>query len=453
MARSVHRAEAMRLAVIGSGYVGLVAGAGFADVGNDVVCVDRDADRIARLRRGDLPIVEPRLAELVTRNLAGGRLAFTTDIAAAVPGADVVIIAVGTPQGEGGAPDLRAVDETARAIGRTLDGPAVVVIKSTVPVGTADRARALIAAETRHPFAMAANPEFLKEGDAVNDFMKPDRVILGVDDERTARLLRHLYAPFVRITDRILVMDIRSAELTKYAANSMLAVRISFMNELALLAEKVGADIEKVRRGIGSDPRIGPRFLFAGPGFGGSCFPKDLRALAHTAREHGAHVEVAAAAARANDRQKRMLGDRIRAHFGGSLTGKRIAVWGLTFKPETDDVREAPALTLISDLLEAGATVVGYDPAAMERVRALGLRVELAPDMYTAARGAHALVLVTEWQQFRAADFRRVHRLMAEPMLFDGRNIWDPELMRDLGFQYQGVGRPKMSVQPEVGPR
>jgi UDPglucose 6-dehydrogenase len=443
----------MRLAVIGTGYVGLVAGAGFADVGNDVVCVDRDVARIERLRRGDLPIVEPRLTELVARNTAGGRLAFTTDIGAAVPGADVIVVAVGTPQGPDGAPDLRAIDETARAIGRTLDGPAVIVIKSTVPVGTADRVRRLIAGETDLPFAMASNPEFLKEGDAVNDFMKPDRVVLGVDDERTARLLRHLYAPFVRITDRIMVMDVRSAELTKYAANSMLAVRISFMNELALLAEKVGADIEKVRRGIGSDPRIGPRFLFAGPGFGGSCFPKDLRALAHTAREHGATVEVVEATERANQRQKRVLGDRIKAHFGGALAGRRVAVWGLTFKPETDDIREAPALTLVADLIEAGATVVGYDPAAMERVRALGLRLELAPDMYSAARDAHALVLVTEWKQFRAADFRRVHRLMAEPMLFDGRNIWDPELMRDLGFRYQGVGRPHFAHHPEVGPR
>ncbi len=431
----------MRLVVIGTGYVGLVAGAGFADFGNDVVCVDVDAARVERLRRGEIPFVEPRLEELVKRNLDAGRLTFTTRIDDAVPGAEVVILAVGTPAGEDGAADLRFIDDAAAQVGRALDGFAVIVTKSTVPVGTADRIRALIAAETSHPFAVASNPEFLKEGDAVNDFMKPDRVILGVDDDRAARALRNLYSPFVRINDRIMVMDIRSAELTKYAANAMLAVRISFMNELALLAEKVGADIEKVRKGIGSDPRIGPRFLFPGPGFGGSCFPKDLRALAHTARHHGASLEVVAAAERANHRQKHVLGERIKAHFGANLAGQRVAVWGLAFKPETDDIREAPALTLIADLIAAGATVVGYDPAAMEQVRGLGLELELAPDMYAAAQGAHALALVTEWTQFRGADFRRLHAAMAEPVLFDGRNIWDPEQLRALGFQYQAIGR------------
>ncbi|MBE7454276.1 MAG: UDP-glucose/GDP-mannose dehydrogenase family protein [Kofleriaceae bacterium] len=432
----------MRLAVIGTGYVGLVAGAGFSDFGNDVVCVDLDAARVERMRRGEIPIFEPRLEELVKRNLAAGRLSFTTRTAEAVPGADVVILAVGTPQGEhDGAADMRYIDEAAREVGRALDGFAVIVTKSTVPVGTADRIRALVAAETAHPFAVASNPEFLKEGDAVNDFMKPDRVILGVDDERAARVLRNLYTPFVRINDRIMVMDIRSAELTKYAANSMLAVRISFMNELALLAERVGADIEKVRKGIGSDPRIGPKFLFPGPGFGGSCFPKDIRALAHTARQHGATVEVVEAAERANNRQKRVLAERIKARFGGALAGKRIAVWGLAFKPETDDIREAPALTLIAELIEAGATVVGYDPAAMEPVRALGLALELAPDMYAAAEGAHALALVTEWKQFRGADLRRLRAAMAEPNLFDGRNIWDPEQVREHGFHYTAIGR------------
>ncbi len=432
----------MRLAVIGTGYVGLVAGAGFSDFGNDVVCVDLDAARVERMRRGEIPIFEPRLEELVKRNLAAGRLSFTTRTAEAVPGADVVILAVGTPQGEhDGAADMRYIDEAAREVGRALDGFAVIVTKSTVPVGTADRIRALVAAETTHPFAVASNPEFLKEGDAVNDFMKPDRVILGVDDERAARVLRNLYTPFVRINDRIMVMDIRSAELTKYAANSMLAVRISFMNELALLAERVGADIEKVRKGIGSDPRIGPKFLFPGPGFGGSCFPKDIRALAHTARQHGATVEVVEAAERANNRQKRVLAERIKARFGGALAGKRIAVWGLAFKPETDDIREAPALTLIAELIEAGATVVGYDPAAMEPVRALGLALELAPDMYAAAEGAHALALVTEWKQFRGADLRRLRAAMAEPNLFDGRNIWDPEQVREHGFHYTAIGR------------
>jgi UDPglucose 6-dehydrogenase len=438
----------MRLAVIGTGYVGLVAGACFSDFGNEVVCVDLDADRVERLRRGEIPIVEPRLDEVVRRNLAAGRLSFTTSTTEAVPGVDVVVLAVGTPQGEhDGAADMRYIDEAARQVGRALDGFAVIVTKSTVPVGTADRIRAIVAAETKHPFAIASNPEFLKEGDAVNDFMKPDRVILGVDDERAARVLRNLYSPFIRINDRIMVMDIRSAELTKYAANSMLAVRISFMNELALLAEKVGADIEKVRKGIGSDPRIGGKFLFPGPGFGGSCFPKDIRALAHTAKQHGASVEVVEAAERANNRQKHVLGDRIKARFGGSLAGKRIGVWGLAFKPETDDIREAPALTLVKDLVEAGATVVGYDPAAMEHVRALGLKLELAADMYAAAQGANALALVTEWKQFRAADFKRLRATMAEPILFDGRNIWDPEQLREHDFEYTAIGRALRSVR------
>ena len=433
----------MRLAVIGTGYVGLVAGAGFSDFGNEVVCVDLDESRVERLRRGEIPIHEPQLEDLVRRNLAAGRLSFTTSTAEAVPGADVVILAVGTPQREdGGAADMRYIEAAAQQVARALTDFAVIVTKSTVPVGTADRIRSLVSTETEKPFAVASNPEFLKEGDAVNDFMKPDRVILGVDDERAARTLRSLYAPFVRTNDRIMVMDIRSAELTKYAANSMLAVRISFMNELALLAEKVGADIEHVRKGIASDPRIGNKFLFPGPGFGGSCFPKDIRALSHTAREHGAALEVVDAADRANRRQKRVLGERIRAHFGASLAGKRIAIWGLAFKPETDDIREAPALQLVTDLLESGAIVVGYDPVAMDNVRAqLGDRIELAPDMYAAAKGAHALALVTEWKQFRGADFRRLKGAMTSPVVFDGRNIWDPQIMRDLGFAYQAIGR------------
>jgi len=433
----------MRLAVIGTGYVGLVAGAGFSDFGNDVICVDLDEKRVADLRQGIIPIHEPRLEELVKRNLAAGRLSFTTKIAEAVPGADVVILAVGTPQSElDGSADLKYVDEAARQVGRALTGFAVIVTKSTVPVGTADRIRGIVGGETQQEFSVASNPEFLKEGDAVNDFMKPDRVILGVDDERAARVLRNLYTPFVRINDRIMTMDIRSAELTKYAANSMLAVRISFMNELALLAEKVGADIEKVRKGIGSDPRIGPKFLFPGPGFGGSCFPKDIRALAHTAKQWGASVEVVEAAERANARQKRVLGEKVKAHFGAALAGRRIAVWGLAFKPETDDIRDAPALTLIHDLTEAGATVVGYDPAAMEAIRAqLGDRIELAPDMYSAAKGAHGLVLVTEWKEFRGADFRRLKEAMAEPVLFDGRNIWEPDAAAEHGFRYYAIGR------------
>jgi UDPglucose 6-dehydrogenase len=433
----------MKLAIIGTGYVGLVAGAGFADFGNDVTCVDLDEERIARLRRGEIPIHEPGLAELVRENLDAGRLVFTTQVADAVEGAEVVVLAVGTPQGEdSGAPDLRFVDAAARDVGRALTGFAVIVTKSTVAVGTAARIRAIIATETRHPFAVASNPEFLKEGDAVNDFMKPDRVVLGVDDERAARTLRALYAPFVRTNDRVMIMDVASAELTKYAANSMLAVRISFMNEMALLAERVGADIEQVRKAIGADPRIGPKFLFPGPGFGGSCFPKDIRALAHTARAQGLALEVVEAANRANERQKRVLGARIVAHFGGALEGKRIAVWGLSFKPETDDIRESPALALIADLRAAGAHVVGYDPAAMPNVRAqLGDAITYAPTMYAAAEGAHALVLVTEWKQFRGADMRRLGDLMASRVIFDGRNIWDPAALGELGFAYQAIGR------------
>ena len=437
----------MRLAVIGTGYVGLVAGAGFSEFGNDVVCVDLDANRIERLRQGEIPIHEPQLEDLVRRNSAAGRLTFTTSTADAVRGADVVILAVGTPErpDDGGA-DLRYIEAAARDVGRALTGYAVIVTKSTVPVGTADKVRAIVGAATLHPFAVASNPEFLKEGDAVNDFMKPDRVILGVDDERAARVLRNLYAPFVRTNDRVMVMDVRSAELTKYAANSMLAVRISFMNELALLAEKVGADIEHVRKGIASDPRIGNKFLFPGPGFGGSCFPKDIRALSHTAREYGAQVEVVDAADRANRRQKRVLGERILSSFGGDLRGKRIAVWGLAFKPETDDIREAPALQLVSDLLEHGAEVVAYDPVAMDNVRALiGERIELAADMYAAAKGAHALALVTEWKQFRSPDFRRIHATMAAPNLFDGRNIWDLQVLADLGFRVHAIGRTRVS--------
>jgi UDPglucose 6-dehydrogenase len=435
----------MRLAVIGTGYVGLVAGAGFSDFGNDVVCVDLDAARVAQLEQGIIPIHEPGLAELVKHNVDSGRLSFTTDLAAGVKDADVVILAVGTPQSEvDGSADMRFVEEAARQVGRALTGYAVIVTKSTVPVGTADRLRTIIAAETKHPFAVASNPEFLKEGDAINDFMKPARVVIGADDDRAAEVLRTLYTPFVRIGDRILVMDVRSAELSKYASNAMLAVRISFMNELAMLAEKIGADVEKVRKVVGSDPRIGGKFLFPGPGFGGSCFPKDIKAIAWTAKQAGTHLDVVEAADRANARQKKVLGQKVRAALGADLRGKRIAVWGLAFKPETDDIREAPALTLISDLRELGATVVGYDPAGMPNIRAqLGDTIELAADMYSAVAGADALVLVTEWKQFRGADFKRIKASMRGHHVFDGRNIWEPEALRGLGFDYHAIGRPR----------
>jgi UDPglucose 6-dehydrogenase len=432
----------MRLCVIGSGYVGLVAGAGFASFGNEVACVDVDDKKIARLQAGEVPIYEPGLETLIARNVKEGRLSFSTDVAAAVARAEVVLIAVGTPQGEDGSADLQHVEAVADTVGRAMTGYVVVVDKSTVPVGTADRVRAIIAARTKHPFAVVSNPEFLKEGDALNDFMKPDRVIIGTDDARARDTMRELYAPFVRTNDRIQLMDTRSAELTKYAANCLLATRISFMNELSILAERVGADIEAVRKGIGADPRIGPKFLFPGPGFGGSCFPKDLKALLNTARQNDVPLEVIAAADRANLRQKQVLPSKIEKHFGGSLAGKTIAVWGLAFKPSTDDIRESPALALVDRLLAAGAHVHAHDPAAMENVSALyGDRVTLAFKPYDALHGSDALALVTEWHEYRGPDWSRVKAALREPTLFDGRNIWSPDDLRARGFTYYGIGR------------
>lgn len=433
----------MKIAVIGTGYVGLVTGAGFSDFGHDVTCVDLDLGRVEALRRGEIPIYEPMLPELVRRNAALGRLRFTTSTAEAVPGAQAVFIAVGTPSDDDGRADLRYVLEAARQIGAALTGFAVVVTKSTVPVGTADRVRAAVAGATAHDFAVASNPEFLKEGDAVNDFLKPARVVVGADDPRAVEVLRDLYRGVLRTSDRVHVMDLRSAELTKYAANAMLATRISFMNELAHLCDAVGADIEAIRKGIGADPRIGPKFLFAGAGFGGSCFPKDLRALRHTGQDAGVPLGVVDAVERANERQKRVLGDRVVAHLGGDLAGKRVAIWGLAFKPETDDIRESPALVLIAQLRAAGATVAAYDPAAMANVRAaLGDAVELARDAYAAAAGADALVLVTEWHELRNADLPRLAQVMRGRALFDGRNVWSAAEARAAGFHYAGIGRP-----------
>jgi UDPglucose 6-dehydrogenase len=432
----------MKIAVIGTGYVGLVTGAGFSDFGHDVTCVDIDASRVAALKRGEIPIFEPGLPELVRRNADLGRLAFTTDTAQAVGAAQLVMIAVGTPSQPDGAADLSYVFDAARQIGRALTAFTVVVTKSTVPVGTADKVRACIAEVATHPFAVASNPEFLKEGDAVNDFLKPNRVIIGCDDQRAIELLREAYRGVMRTGDRIQIMDVRSAELTKYAANAMLATRISFMNELAHLAEAVGADIESIRRGIGSDPRIGSKFLFAGAGFGGSCFPKDLRALRHTARHVNVPLGVVEAVEHANERQKRVLGERVLAHFGDAIANKRIAVWGLAFKPETDDIRESPALTLIGQLRTAGARVVGYDPAAMANIRAqLGDSIELAATAYEATIDANALVLVTEWHELRHVDLPRLAKQMCERILFDGRNIWSPGDARRAGFTYYGIGR------------
>jgi len=437
----------MKLAVIGSGYVGLVTGAGFSDFGNHVTCVDIDQGRIERLRRGEIPFFEPGLPELVQRNAKGGRLVFTTDTAEAMRDTDVVFLAVGTPSRPDGAADLSYIVEAARAVGRALGPGTVVVTKSTVPVGTGDLVRETIAQVTTQPFFVASNPEFLKEGDAVNDFLKPARVIIGANDPSALDVLRRLYAGFLRTSDRVQVMDLRSAELTKYAANAMLATRISFMNELAALADKLGADIEKVRKGIGSDPRIGAKFLFPGVGFGGSCFPKDLRALRDMGRSNGIPLGVIEATVDANDRSKRRFAARIVDHFGGSLAGKRIAIWGLAFKPETDDIREAPALDVIAHLRAAGAQVAGFDPIAADNVRAqIGDQLEIVDDPYAAAEGADAVVLITEWHQLRQPDFARLRKVVRTPVLFDGRNVWDPVEASRKGFQYIGIGRPPVSA-------
>lgn len=440
----------MRIAVFGAGYVGLVTAACFAEMGNHVVCVDVDAGRVARLTRGEVPIHEPGLSELIRRGIEGRRIRFTTTPDEAVAGAEVVFIAVGTPPGEDGAADLSHVLTVARTIGSLIDEPVVVVDKSTVPVGTADQVRSTIAAELERrgvevEFAVVSNPEFLKEGAAIGDFMRPDRIVIGSSDARAIDVMRNLYAPFSRNHEKLVVMSERSAELTKYAANTMLAVRISFMNELSALAERLGADIEDVRRGIGSDPRIGASFLYPGAGFGGSCFPKDLRALLRTSGEHDSPLTIVQAAFDANERQKNVLFAKADAIFGGQLRGLRAAVWGLAFKPDTDDIREAPSQVLIEQLLGAGATVVGYDPEAAANMReALSGRsgFETVDDPYRATAGADVLFVVTEWREFRSPDFKRLHREMRQPVLVDGRNVYESEMVRSLGFRYASIGRP-----------
>ena len=438
----------MKLCVIGTDYVGLVAGAGFADMGNDVVCCDVDREKIARLGRGELPIFEPGLEALVWDNVKVGRLVFSVDVAGSVAGATAVFIAVGTPPKPSGEADLSSVYAAGATIAPALRDFTVIAIKSTVPVGTADELRRVVLRGARAPFAIVSNPEFLKEGDAVNDFMKPDRVIVGTDDERAREVLRRLYAPFLRTGDRLLYMDNRSAELTKYAANALLATRISFMNEMAGLCDRLGADVDLVRRGVGADPRIGSKFLFPGPGFGGSCFPKDLRALWATAEATGATLEVVPAVLRVNERQKSRIVEKLLHYFGSEIHGRRIAVWGLAFKPGTDDVRESPALAAIDGLLRAGATVAVHDPVALDAARAIyGDRLEYFASNYDAVAGAEALVLMTEWREFRDPDFDRVRRAMKTPVLFDARNVWDPETVRTIGFTYHGMGR--RTVVPE----
>ena len=439
----------MRVTIFGSGYVGLVTGACLADAGNHVVCVDVDERKVARLKAGDVPIHEPGLDALIKRNAEAGRLEFTIDAAHGVEHGLFQIIAVGTPPGEDGSADLQYVLAVANTIGTHLNKYAVVITKSTVPVGTADKVRAQVTKALAMrgaaiEFDIVSNPEFLKEGSAIADFMKPDRVVIGTDNPRTVELLRVLHEPFTRNHDRLVVMDIRSSELTKYAANAMLATKISFMNELANIAELVGADIEKVRVGIGSDPRIGYSFIYPGAGYGGSCFPKDVRALVGSAREVGYHARILDAVEQVNIDQKSVLVSKIKAHFGGQLQGLTVALWGLSFKPNTDDMREAPSLTVINELLAAGATVRAYDPVATaEAQRALGTvaGVIFVDDAYEAATGADILVLVTEWQEFRSPDFDQLKTLLKHPVIFDGRNIYNAELLARQGFSYYGIGR------------
>ena len=431
----------MRIGVVGTGYVGLVVGTCLAENGNAVVCVDTDDGKIAALRRGEVPIYEPGLDEMISRNVAEERLSFSTDVAAAVRASEILFIAVGTPQGEDGSADMTHVLKVAEEIGRSMNGYKIVVNKSTVPVGTARRVRDVVSKLTAHPFSVVSNPEFLKEGAAVDDFLKPDRVVIGTDDARAEAVMRELYAPFVRTGNPILVMDLASAELTKYAANAMLASRISFMNEIANLCDRVGADVGEVRKGIGTDSRIGSSFLFPGIGYGGSCFPKDVKALLLIGEHAGVPLHVVAAVDRVNEAQRVVLVPRIEAHLGG-LRGKVVAVWGLAFKPRTDDLREAPALAVVEALLARGASVRVYDPKAVPAARRiLGDRVTFCHRSYEAVEGADALVLATEWNEFREPDFPRVRSLMRHPAIFDGRNIYNPQHLREMGFHYEAVGR------------
>jgi UDPglucose 6-dehydrogenase len=433
----------MKIAVVGTGYVGLVTGTCFAESGHHVICLDVDAKKIETLRAGGIPIYEPGLEELVRRNVKEQRLAFTTSYPDAMRDVEVAFIAVGTPPGENGEADLRHVLAAAEEIGRHLTRPAVVVNKSTVPVGSSDKVAEVLAKVSKHQVDVVSNPEFLKEGAAIDDFMRPDRIIVGVSTERARAVMAELYDGFVRAGQPVLYMDPRSAELTKYASNAMLATRISFMNEIATLCDRLGADVDQVRRGIGSDRRVGGAFLYPGVGFGGSCFPKDVRAVMTMARQLGLDFDLLRAVERVNERQKRLLVDKAARHFGGSFVGKTFGVWGLAFKPKTDDMREAPSIAIIEGLVGNGARVRAHDPVAREVAsRIFHGRVELVDGPYQAAEGADALFLVTEWPEFRSPDFARLRELMRTPVLLDGRNVWDAAKVRALGFTYYGVGRP-----------
>ena len=434
----------MNVTVIGTGYVGLVSGACLADAGNSVFCLDLNKEKIAQLNAGKIPIFEPGLEPIVRRNEEAGRLRFSTDVAASVAHGELQIIAVGTPPNEDGSADMQHVLAAARAIGQHMRGYKVIATKSTVPVGTADRIRETIKRETAIEFSVVSNPEFLKEGAAVEDFMRPDRIVIGSEEPRAVALLRQLYAPFQRNRERVMVMGVRSAELTKYAANAMLATRISFMNEVANLAEALGADIEEVRRGIGSDPRIGYHFLYAGAGYGGSCFPKDVKALQRSAAEAGRSLRVLGAVDEVNEAQKHVLAGKILKRFSNSIRGKRIAVWGLAFKANTDDMREAPSRVLIEDLTAAGATVRAYDPAAAAEAKKIfenNPKVEICASALEALQGADALAIVTEWQEFRSPDFAALKAKLKTPAIFDGRNLYDPVVLKAQGFEYYPVGR------------
>jgi UDPglucose 6-dehydrogenase len=431
----------MNIAVVGTGYVGLVVGACLAENGNTVVCVDKDEPKIATLLAGRIPIYEPGLEELVSRNVAEERLTFSSDLPGAVRRSDIIFIAVGTPQDEDGSADLRHVLAVAEQIGRAMNGHKVIVNKSTVPVGTAARVREVVARASSHPFAVVSNPEFLKEGAALEDFLKPDRVVIGTDDPRVEALMRELYEPFVRTGNPVLVMDHASAELTKYASNAMLAARISFMNEMANLCDRLGGDVRMVRMGVGTDSRIGASFLFPGIGYGGSCFPKDVKALIRMGATAGLDMTLVRAVDGVNEAQKLVLLPRLR-EFLGTLAGKVVALWGLAFKPRTDDFREAPALALVQALLKEGAAVRAYDPKAMAAAReVLGDRVTFTARSYDAVEGADALVVATEWNEFREPDFQRIRERMRRPAVFDGRNIYNPQTLKELGFHYEGIGR------------
>jgi UDPglucose 6-dehydrogenase len=443
------RGDLVKVTVIGTGYVGLVAGACFAETGNDVICADIDEGKVARLNAGEIPIYEPGLKPLVERNLTAGRLRFTTDVGESARASDIIFIAVGTPPDEDGSADLQHVLAVAKTIGLNMDGETIVITKSTVPVGTAAKVRAAIEAETDIPVHVCSNPEFLKEGAAVDDFMKPDRVVLGVDSAYAGKVLTELYSPFVRSGNAVHLMDISAAEITKYAANSMLATRISFMNSIAQLCEATGADVDMVRRGIGSDGRIGSAFLYPGVGYGGSCFPKDVKALVRTMREMGTDSSILEAVEAVNENQKQVILRGVIRRFGEDLSGRTFAVWGLAFKPNTDDMREAPSLVTIPALLERGAKIVAHDPVAMEEARRhFGDSITYADSNYSALEGADALLIHTEWLPYRRPDFQRMKTLLKTPVIFDGRNLYRPEKMEEFGFEHHSVGRQPVNATP-----